>query len=372
VSPEDQLILALSGSDCSAACLKKAGDLIDRYGASIDYRRVLKLANMNGVSPLLYRNISTLQGIPDLVLGELRSAYLFTLKENSRKSAEVMRILSSLNTSGIEAIPLKGPVASDIIFGDPGLYPSGDIDILVRPADLERTRQVLRQEGYGDSATNPDDMLRSDYHLVLEKERSVVEVHWKLTFRYFEIPPEFWWEDVRTVSYQDSEVLALSPERYLLYAIFRLYRHAFRPLRFLVLAAGLIERYREELDWERLLSFADTFRMSRLVVFSLTLLQELLGVDIPASATGRRLFAYRQLRRLVVSGLFQEVGMIHPRMLLFTALQQTPQDMIRILSRRLFPSLSEIRIRYRLPAKSKKVYGYYLLNPFLMMVRKRG
>lgn len=371
MSPEEQLILALSGIHGSAASLKKAGDLFHRYGASIDYRRVLKLAAMNGVSPLLYRNVRTLQGIPDMVLNELRRAYLGTLKENSGKTAEVMRILSSLRANGIEAIPLKGPVASDIVFGDPGLYPSGDIDILVRPADLERTRQVLLQEGYGDSAMNPEDMRRSDYHLILEKERSVVEVHWKLTFRYFEIPPEFWWEDVRRVKYQGAEVLVLSPERYLLYAIFRLYRHAFRPLRFLVFVDGLIERYREELDWARLLIFADTFRMGRLVIFTLRLLQELLGVGIPASATGRSLFGYRELRRLVVSGLFHEVKMVHPRMLLFTALQQTPRDMIRILSGRLFPSLSEIRIRYRLPAESKKVYGYYLLNPLLMMVRKR-
>jgi len=370
MTPEEKVLLLFSLFPSTPGTIASVQDIIS--GGPFDYGRLVGLAGTNGVSPLLYLNLSTLQGIPELPMNELRKAYLRTVKENVVRGAEVMRLLTSFKKRDIEVIPLKGPIASDIIFGNPGLYPSGDIDFLVHPSDLQRTKQVLLEEGYNASVLEEGDMLRCGYHLIFEKGRNVLEVHWKLSFRYFDIPPEFWWEDIRIMKYQDTEVLMLSPERYLLYAIFRLYSHAFRPLRFLIFVAALLRSYRQELDWVSLSIFSEKFRMARLVSFTLKLLREFQELNVPETMVKRRLFGYRGLKRLVFSGLFHEVGKIHPRMLLFTALQQTPLDTIKILSERIFPSLSEIRLRYHLPAGSKKVYGYYLLNPLLMIMRKRG
>jgi hypothetical protein len=281
-------------------------------------------------------------------------------------------IITRLKEVGVEAIPLKGPVASDLIFGNPGLYPSSDLDILVKPPDLERTKRALLESGYReDSGTDERDMLRGTYHLTFQNDRYVVEVHWTLAFRYFDIPSGFWWEETGLVEYEGTEMKTLSAERYILYTVFRLYRHAFRPLRFFVLIAEIIRKYRDEIVWEKLISFAQTYKMRRLLLFTLKLLKETLGAEVPDSVAQRPLYGYRFLKRLVFSGLFHGVKRIHLRMLLYTFLQETPLDTAGVLLRRIFPSPSEIRLRYSLPPGSKKTYAYYLLNPLLMIFRKR-
>lgn len=333
---------------------------------------MVKLAAMNGVLPLLYHNLKTPEGILENVVDRMRSAYLWTVGENVRKGGETIKVLAQLRENDVEAVPLKGPVASDVIFGNPGLYPSGDLDVLVKPADLERTKKLLLDAGYREGEATEADMLESSYHINFQKDRYFLEVHWNLTFRYFDVPPDFWWEDTRVAQYQGVEVLALSPERYLLYTIFRLYSHAFRPLRFIVLVTEIIRRYEKEVNWQKLFDLSSTHKMERLVRFALKLSHDLLGCPVPGEVLTRRFCGFHSLKRLVLSGLFSDVKKIHRRMLLFTTLQQTPLDTLRVLFRRVFPLAAEIRLRYRLPADSKKIYLYYLLNPFLLFFKKTG
>ncbi len=368
--PEKRLVLLLSRVHLSPEARAEAECILREE--RVDFSAMMKFAAMNGVTPLLYYNLKPLDPVPRYIIDLLRRACLQTFGENVRKAAEIIGMITRLQEAGVEAIPLKGPVASDVIFGNPGLYPSGDLDILVRPADLEKTRRVLIEEHYReDGSTNERDALLGTYHLTFRNDRDVLEVHWTLTFRYFDIPSGFWWEDAKPMEYEGVEMKRLSAERYLLYTVFRLYRHAFRPLRFLVLIAEIIRKYRDEIVWEDLISFAETYRMERLLLFTLRLLKETLGADVPEDIAGRPAYGHGLLKRLVFSGLFHEVRRIHPRMLLFTLLQETPFDTIRVLLRRIFPLPSEIRLRYRLPAKSKKVYLYYFMNPFFMIVRKR-
>jgi hypothetical protein len=370
MTSEEHLILLLSRVTPSPEALAEAERVLK---GGVDYPVMMRLAAMNGVTALIYHHLKPLDFVPQEVLDRLKGASLRTMGENVRKAAEMIGIITLLKEAGVEAVPLKGPVASDVIFGDPGLYPSGDLDILVRPSDLKKAASALLEAGYRKaSGTDEEDMLRGSYHLTFHNGRDVVEVHWTLAFRYFDIPPEFWWEETGMMEYEGTEMKKLSPERYILYAVFRLYRHAFRPLRFLVLIAEIIRKYRDELAWGRTVSYARTFRMERLLLFTLRLLKETLGADVPEDIVRRPVFGYDILKRLVFSGLFREVKRIHPRMLLYTLLQETPADTLGVFLRRVFPLPSEIRLRYGLSAESKKVYFYYLMNPFLMLIRKRG
>jgi len=370
LTPEEQLILLFSRVNPSPEVVAEAERILKEQ--RVDLAVTTKLAAMNGVTPLLYHNLKRLDLVPQDVMERLRSACLLTLGENVRKAGEMIGIITRLKEAGVEAIPLKGPVASDVIFGSPGLYPSSDLDILVRPSDLERTKRALLEAEYReDTVTDERDMLRGTYHLTFRNDRYVLEVHWTLAFRYFDIPSGFWWEDTGVVEYEGTEMKTLSAERYILYTVFRLYRHAFRPLRFLVLIAEIIRKYQDEIVWKKLIALAHSYRMERLLLFTLRLLKETLGAGVPENIVQRPVYGYGLLRRLVLSGLFREVERIHPRMLLFTLLQKTPFDTAGVVLRRIFPPSSEIRLRYGLSAESKKVYFYYLMNPVLMVIRKR-
>lgn len=370
LSSEERLLFSLSFPNPNKEAIDEVTCVLSSV-KSVDFPRLLGIARRNGVLPFLYRNLGSSGAVPEEIMNSLRRAYLATTASNIVNAEETVRIIESFRIAGVEAITLKGSIASELVFGDPGLYLASDIDILVKPSDLEKAKEVLLKEGYAYSETGERDLLASHYHLILHRKGHYVELHWNLVKRYFHVPPEFWWEDIQIAKYNGRSLLMLSPEQYLLYAIFRLFDHGFRPLKFLVLIDGLIGRYKEELDWPKLFAYAGRFKMERLVLFVLRLTREILGTGLPGDLPGGRILGYGFLRDQIIAGILSDSSRLHVRMLLYLLLLKSPYEALRIVFGRLFPKYSEIRLRYGLPAGSKKVYWYYLLNPFLMLFGKR-
>lgn len=365
-SPEERLVLALGGQGPGQS---HGGP--DDLSALPDFVKVLRLADHNGVTPFLYRNLEGVAGIPGDVMERLRNSYHHNLVRNARHMGEMLRIVAALRQGGVDVIPLKGSIASDVVFGDIGLYPTSDIDLLVRPADLERAGELLLTAGYRTSQTrSSEDELRSSYHLTYGSDAFIVEVHWNLVTRYLGADPDFWWEDARTMPYEGRELTMLAPEKYLLYGIFRLFARAFVPLRYLIFVEGLIRTYRQELRWPKLLADAERLGMKGITLFTLRLLHDLRGLDMPDLVQRKTTHGYPFFRNLVVTGFFGETARIHVRMLLYTALLDTPLRTARVNAQRIFPDLSEIRLRYNLPHGSMKTYLWSMLNPFILLFRK--
>ena len=76
-------------------------------------------------------------------------------------------------------------------------------------------------------------------------------------------------------------ITELEPEKYLVYLIFRLFDHQFSLLRFMVLTAQFINSKHDEIDWQKVVGYAERFKMTRLVYFVLKLLRELLAANVP-------------------------------------------------------------------------------------------
>jgi hypothetical protein len=369
--PEENLILLMCAVNPFPEVVVQAKHLMTCKDCSLDYERMFRLAGANEVLSLLHHNLNKMNEAPDYVRQKLSNAYLHALKNNVVQSEEALKIFSLLSRNHIEAILLKGVVASEVIFGDPGLYLSSDIDILVRPGDLAQAGEVLLSAGYErDKGISENDLISSHYHFIFQKDGHHVEIHWNLVKRYYHIPPEFWWEDVHKTGYQGMEINELSAERYIMYTVFRLFDHGFRPLKFFVLISEIINKYQEEINWGELLAFAGRYKMQRLMSFTLRLIHDVLGTDIPYAVMKKKIIGYDALRKVIISGLFDEVTRPHLRMFLYTFLLDDPIEYAKVILRRFFPAMSEIRLRYGLPLGSKKVYAYYLLNPLLVLMKK--
>ena len=366
-SPEEELMLLLSVLTPSEENTEKVRKILE---GRVDFEKLIGIAADNGVTSLVYKNLSNHKNVADSIRQSLRRYYLETAKSNLLHDRETLRIIRLLKEVHIAAIPLKGAIASEVVFGNAGLYPSQDIDILVKPADLEEVKKVLATNGYANKEQNERNLLAAHYHLIFSNEKHHLEVHWNLVKRYIKITPDFWWKDFIEVEYQGMKILMLSPERYILYAIFRLFDHGFRPHKFFLLSAALLNAYRHELDGGRLLSLAEELKMKRLVVFTLALLREICGAVPPELPGQRKIAGHDFFREYIVSGLFVRSPRIHVRMIFYMLLLDSPVDIVRVLIRRIFPDVEEIRLRYRLPEGSPKVGFYYLLNPLLLALRK--
>lgn len=372
LTPEQRFLIRLSNPALPPG---QAGDLVATLLSTYpepDYHDLYEKVQRNGVAGFFHENLRTIDRIPEEFRELLKSAHRHTTIQNLDRVSEIIRVISMLQEHDISVIPLKGVVAAETLFDNLGIYPSGDIDILVRPTDLEHAHDVLTcHGGYSSPAEySRSDQLENSYHLVYQREHYWLEVHWNLTMRYYSTPPEHWWADTRSSSWRGLEITYLSPENYLLYTLFRLFVHAYYPLRFWALVAGIINHHSESIRWDMLMQQAAGFKMQRMVTFTLALLDEFWDLGIPAEITGRKIGGFGTLKRMVLDSIFSGDGRRHARMLGYTTLLDSPQDFVRVLGRRIIPSGAELRMRYKLPPGSAKIMLYYVLNPFYLLFKK--
>jgi hypothetical protein len=370
LNKETTLLLLLSRVKPGKSALVRAQALID---AGIDWDFLIKESARHGTANLIYRNLSGLERIPETAAGRLNRLYNFTLRGNIRLAAETERLMDGLSAGGLDAIVLKGPVTSEAVFGDIGIYPSGDIDFLIKVRDIDAAREYFESVGYSlnDAGfdSHRDFYIRELNHMSLSNAMYTIEPHWNLFFRYFTAPPEFWWEETISAESDSRRYRWLSPEKNLLYNAFRTYFKLFDQLRFLVLFSELIRHHQNEIDWQKLFSHAKLYRFESVLRVMLKLAHDLLGAAVPEEYTElkqlRQRMLYPRVRRMALEGDKSHAL----NKVLLASLRDDFSGFLRVMGRRLFPSMGEIISRYRLTGISGKAIGFYVLNPVLVLMQ---
>lgn len=110
---------------------------------------LLRLARNHRVLPMVQRAI-TIGGITlpkdvsDTLSLETRKARLATFAN----TGEEVRLASAVEAAGLDAIFIKGATLSHLVYADPSLKSSWDIDMLVDRTDLRRACALLREQGF--------------------------------------------------------------------------------------------------------------------------------------------------------------------------------------------------------------------------------
>jgi len=339
----------------------------------IDPSKIYSIAVRNGTAGFVFKNAQGLNIFPDNLSLDLHKFYKQTAFKNILMLQQTIILLKLLADNKIVSIPLKGAAASDLLFNDFGVYPSGDIDILVHPSNLPKAKKILCTQG-GFSQIREiaeQDLLLNHYHLIFKKDNLILEVHWNLVKRYFSIPPDFWWQTSKAIEWNGIHTVELSIEKYILYNIFRLFDHCFYPLRFFSLLSGIIDKNADNINWNELMHYARHYKMQKLVIFTLRLIKEMLNTPVPENLFLKKYMGYQYFRSLVFSGIFSGIQKKHQKMMVYTVLLIQPGTVLAILVKRIFPAKGELRLRYNLPPESNKLYFYYILNPLLLIFKKR-
>src|SRR5208282_2315231 len=214
---------------CELAVAELAPERIQRIAnwnlSAVDWSEFLRQAENHGVLPLATRNlIEHARGLPLEIERSLRSAYEANLRRSLWFTAELARVMQHFGRRQLRAVPYKGPVLAQAVYGDLGLRSFSDLDFLIAPADFERAKQTLAEIGYRPAA----DLLPPVERLWLRTgyERSfdgaagkyLVELQWALLPHFYGV--DLCAEDLlaragRTVV-GGCEVPCLSPEDSLL------------------------------------------------------------------------------------------------------------------------------------------------------------
>ena len=146
------------------------------YAARLDERRLLTLLGSRAaeLAPA---------AVDDFLRGCVADAVRLNRMRALALDAALRAVVDALDSSDIPALPLKGVTLGERLYGDIGLRPTTDVDVLVPRAQVGAAVQVLEALGYGTPEDPPWKHGLPPIHYKLEgREPGVprVELHWRV------------------------------------------------------------------------------------------------------------------------------------------------------------------------------------------------
>ena len=233
--------------------------------------------------PLVYQNVARL-GDGDSGIEALKDRYVHTWRENLQTYHGVLPLLQAFEQVGIQPVVLKGLALIARFYRDPGLRPMADVDVLVRPTDIERASELAAGLGWHPRHRLTPAFLRVKHAAPFDHHMGVAcDIHW----RVFEEAgadetDEDFRDDTELVTFQAARLRVLSPTDQLLHVCGHAGRWNEVPAIRWVPDAVLILR-EGPIDWQRFVAHTVKRRFILRMRQMLGYLRKTLGVAIPSS-----------------------------------------------------------------------------------------
>ena len=260
--------------------------LTDLLHDIVDWSALLARAEHHGVLGLFAERLKALDIAAPVEIREQlrewqRGQTIFTLS----LTAEMFRLVERLAELGIEALVTKGPALSVRCYGAPGIRQYGDLDLIVRDADIRRTTEAMVAMGYAPKvplAAIQASKIPGEYAFNKQGTTLLSEFHTERTFRYYprRLPMEAIFTGRSSVTIDAREVPALSIEDELLLICIHGAKHFWERLMWIADVAALVSR-RNALDWERVWQATHEVRAEQIVKLGLRLAMDVGGAVLP-------------------------------------------------------------------------------------------
>jgi hypothetical protein len=257
----------------------------------LDSKAIWKIASVHNIRPILYHVIQEHQlSVEEKLLNKLKQYFI----ENQFRSLEQLAIchdvITSLKKEGIDAIPFKGTVFSEMYYSNSGLRESTDIDLFISSKDIAASQSVLQAKNFIPKLTVPSSYLnyykkyfKEIVYTAPAKTRSgySVELHWKLLNYYFGNYPGFTFFHTKTfnTNLKQLEFKVLNPTADFLAVVSN---HFVKDLgvkfKYLVDIACLVSKSESKLDRRMIAQIADEFGCRKRIDTAFHLIEKVLGI----------------------------------------------------------------------------------------------
>jgi hypothetical protein len=263
-------------------CLR--GEVDEGLARSADWTAALKLAEKHKVVPLVNAKAAK---APEEVRERLARRAQEILFRNLALAGELMGLLDRFERAGIRALPIKGPVLAETVYGGIGNRQFEDLDVLVERRNLRAAAALLAESGYqsGHAGRWAGEavMLRTEYHFpfVHAKRGISVELHAEIAPYYLGVRLPFGELCGRSERRPLAGRMAasLSLEDTMLLVSVHGAKHAWNSLD-MVRGAALLAR-RPDVDWRAALDRARAAGARRMLLLGVELARRLAGVPVP-------------------------------------------------------------------------------------------
>ncbi|MFM2484965.1 nucleotidyltransferase domain-containing protein [Celerinatantimonas yamalensis] len=346
------------------------------------WQQLIHMAREHRIAPLLYWRLKEKKlQLPAVLWQTLKEYYQRAVIRGLTMQAELLKLHQLLEQAGIAHIALKGSYLSYFVYPNPALRPMRDIDLLIPDEQLMAAYQLLLAQGYVHPPKYQGDVQSAQAmlkHLMPLQSPSqvVVELHNKV------LNPDDWpgedlttdphfWARCRDVDMAGRTIHFMSATDLLLHLIIHAsYDHKFNngPL-ILSDIAFLIQK--EPIDWALFWQKAEEgggCDGCSLVLYMLKLYDE--RVDIQGLQTvGRGGQALAQDAKYFYELTLQDYHARGDQILLSNLMRDGWWHKIWILTRKIFPSKTNISLQFPVSRHSPFVYCYYPLRWLYILQR---
>jgi hypothetical protein len=300
-SSEFDLLLACCADPCGDEHGERIRSILLR---PLDWERMLRLVDHHRVVPQVYRELSARSHlVPVQHLNALRLRY----EDNARKTlwftAELVRLVGHLEAVGIKALPYKGPVLAQTLYGEVTRRQFGDLDILILPTDVLKAKAALHDLGYKPAIELAPRIetayVKTGYECSFSAAQgsNLLELQWRILPRFYSIDFDVavFFERSDEIAVGGCHMRTLRAEDLLLVLCVHAAKHVWVQLSWLCDIAQLVKTGR--LDWNVIHDDAQRLGIERIVSLNLLLAQKLLGSP---SHSSRQTWAFQEDRSTAV------------------------------------------------------------------------
>lgn len=258
----------------------------------LDWSVVERTAENHVVMPLVAYVLGhyAAELIPQDIRERLQGRLVRAARNNLAWVQEWLKILGALTEAGIPAISFKGPTLGLMAYRNLALREFTDLDLLIHPRDVLKTRDVLIRNGYELDSVVPGHtdaaLTRSSNQqisFVKKRDREItVDLHWSALHEMFPFQLEVGqlFESAFVECHERLSFLSLSPEHLLLFLCAHGTKHCWSNLRWLC-DVGCHIQSNPSLDWDLCTRLAETAGGELVFEHSLLLIRQVLGLELP-------------------------------------------------------------------------------------------
>ncbi|WP_276134898.1 nucleotidyltransferase family protein [Polluticoccus soli] len=351
--------------------------------SSIDWHLFEKIVVAHKLRPLVYRILLRISDhvAPDYI-ERLRSDVLKIAAGNLMKLDELMKLHAVLNDSRVVNIPYKGLLLSRLLYDDFVTRETGDIDFLINARDFRTAKEVLLASGYIPAsffdAQFEDRFVKTESELLLTRQTPLgimkVELHWEVTHRMLDAPIDVMrlFDRSKRHSISSKEVCELNVEDHLMIVLVHHgVNDVWRVLRHVTDLAAFAEADGQLIASPEIKKLLKQAGIRRTSAIGLQLCHSLFGVGSETSeretpeynAVLSRLLTFPVLKKRKLSA-----ENVRQQFLLRDSLRARLRLGWCYLREGFTPNMRDVAT-LRLPDHLH--FLYYLLKPFLFLVRKK-
>lgn len=256
----------------------------------IDWHYLVKMASLHKLQFLLYRSlkIACPEAVTYPTLKQLETPYLRNVAHSLRITRQLFEIIDFLDDHGIQAMPFKGPVLSELAYGDLTLRPIGDLDLLVDRQNAFKSIDLFIDQGFRTEI----DLDHEQFRAYAAKKNSMamynpdsdltLDLHWEMSGNYSFEPLVLgrMKQDLFRMTMAGKTVPQPRVETLLVYLCLHGTRDCWKDMESVSSISGLISGH-DNWDWTRVNRMADRLRCKRMVLLGLVLARDLFDTELP-------------------------------------------------------------------------------------------